>query len=196
MPHHHFKISNLAWVNYDLNSTSFGRTSLQQFSTGSNQTLQCLPSQQNLLYQLYDLGYVVQCGKSEIAVVTPASSNTGLSSSNIVKAQVVLVWVVQIQMVGAGMVEQPIKRFQRTRMNQSAYGCYGAGHLKHIGVFINGDSQYTSSDITGQLDLQYQLLFDQPIVLHSIIDLSDESNKHSSKNEHHLTWGLCPHSLN
>lgn len=33
--------------------------------------------------------------------------------------------------------------------NQSNYGCYGAGHLGYVGVFVNGDPQYNNHDITG-----------------------------------------------
>ena len=135
-----------------------------------------------------------KCGKSEITVVTPASSNTGLSASNYREGSG------SSGLDGSdtngwcwnGGDNQSNTFKGHAGWNQSSYGCYGAGHLAYVGVFTNGSTQYTNSDITGTTDLQYQLLFDQSLVLHSIIVLSDESNKYQRQN---TLWygGKTPH---
>ena len=142
-----------AWVDYDLNSSEIllerrYNNSVQAQTRLSNA---CLHNK-TYFYQLFttwDTSLI--CGKSEITVITVPSSNTGLSASNYRES------TGYYGLDGSdtngwcwnGGDNQSNTFKGHAGWNQNSYGCYGAGHLGYIGVFNNGSSQYSNSDITG-----------------------------------------------
>ena len=142
-----------AWIDYDLNSAEVlverrYNNSVQAQTRLSNA---CLHNK-TYFYQLFttwDTSLI--CGKSEITVITPASSTTGLSSSSYregsgssgLDGSSTNGWCWN----GGDNQSNTFKG--HAGWNQSSYGCYGAGHLAYVGVFTNGSTQYTNSDITG-----------------------------------------------
>lgn len=102
------------------------------------------------LFTTWDIS--LHCANSDITVISPATNSTGLSSASYQEG------AGSDGLDGAGTNgwcwnggDTQSNTFQgHAGWNQSSYSsCYAAGHLGYIGVFANGDPQYTNSDITG-----------------------------------------------
>jgi|GEM_PF-1701323 len=142
-----------AWIDYDLNGSE---AMIERRYNGSIQSQtrlsnSCLHNK-TYFYQLFTTWDTsLRCGRSEITVITPASSTTGLSSSLYREG------VNYYGMDGSDTNgwcwnggDNNSNIFKgHAGYNQSAYGCYGTGHLSYVGVFTNSSSQYSNSDITG-----------------------------------------------
>lgn len=142
-----------AWVDYDLSGAEvlierrYNGTMQSQTRLSNN----CLHNKSHF-YQLFTTWDTsLRCGRSDITVITPASTVTGLSAAGYQEG------------VGANGMDgsstngwcwnggdNDSNTFKgHAGYNQNSYGCYGAGHLSYVGVFTNGSNQYTNSDITG-----------------------------------------------
>lgn len=142
-----------AWIDYDLSSAEVMlerryNSSVQAQARLSNA---CLHSK-SYFYQLFTTWDTsLKCNRSEVTVITPATSTTGLQSSSYQEG-------VGSNGLGSSGTngwcwnggDNNANTFKgHAGWNQNTYNCYGRGHLGYVGVFDNGHSQYTNTDITG-----------------------------------------------
>ncbi len=105
------------------------------------------------LFETWDTS--LRCGISEVTVILAPTDSAGLSGSNYKEGETDAIggsgtngfcWN------GGDTLNNTFKG--HAGWNQDGYGCLDEGHLGYVGVWENGDNQFSNSDITGTNWLQ------------------------------------------